>query len=195
MAFSTQALLIVKRALCAAITAAVLGQAAVISAAGMQNAPRKDFQVALDILSTVTSYDQYTIFDDVTANVRNGVATLTGSVTMPFKKTEIEKRVRKIKGITEVRNDIEVLPPSKFDEELRIRIANTIYNNSNFWAYANLDKPPIHIIVQGNQVMLTGVVHSDVDRKLAQSLAMQAGAGQVTNNLKTDAEARAELER
>jgi osmotically-inducible protein OsmY len=164
-----------------------------ISAAGQQQ--RKDFQIALEILSTVTDYDQYGIFDDVTVNVRDGVATLTGKVTMPFKRNEIDKRVKKVNGVTSLRNQIEVLPPSKFDEELRGRIADTIYGNSNFWAYSTLRNPPIHIIVEGNRVTLAGIVHTDVDRKIAQSLAMQAGAGLVTNNLKTDAEARESLEK
>ena len=156
---------------------------------------RKDFQIALDILSTVTSYDQYGIFDDVTVNVRDGIATLTGKVTQPSKRNEIEKRARKVKGVGAVRNQITVLPPSKFDEDLRVQIANTIYGNANFWAYATLEKPPIHIIVEGTQVTLSGIVHSDIDRRLAQSLAMQAGAGRITNNLKTDAEGRNSLER
>ncbi|HKT81973.1 MAG TPA: BON domain-containing protein [Vicinamibacterales bacterium] len=160
-----------------------------------QNAPRKDFQIALDILNSITTYDHYNIFDDVTANVKDGVTTLTGKVTMPFKRDDIEKRVKKIRGVVEVKNQIEVMPASKFDDDLRTRIANAIYNNSNFWQYSTLEKPPIHIIVEGRQVTLTGVVHSDIDRKLAQSLAMQAGAGQVTNNLKTDAEAREAFER
>jgi osmotically-inducible protein OsmY len=162
------------------------------SAAGGQ---RKDFQIAVDILSTVNDYDRYGIFDDVTVNVRTGAATLTGKVTLPAKRDEIEKRVRRVRGVSTVRNEIEVLPPSKFDEDLRVRIANMIYGNGNFWQYATLEKPPIHIVVQGNQVTLAGIVHSEVDRKLAQSLAMQAGAGKVTNNLKTDAEARESLEK
>jgi osmotically-inducible protein OsmY len=162
---------------------------------GAQGQPRKDFQVALDILGAVTTYDQYSIFDDVTANVRDGVVTLTGKVTMPYKRNEIEKRVKRVKGALEVRNQIDVLPPSKFDEDLRTNIANAIYGNPNFWPYSTLQKPPIHIIVEGNRVTLAGVVHSDIDRKLAQSLAMQAGAGAMTNSLKTDAEARESFEK
>ena len=131
----------------------------------------------------------------MTVNVKDGVTSLYGKVTMPYKRDEIEKRVKKVRGVSSVRNQIEVLPPSKFDEELRVRIANTIYNNQNFWAYATLDKKPIHIIAEGNKVTLSGIVHSDLDRKLAQSLAMQAGAGQVINNLKTDVEARQSMER
>jgi osmotically-inducible protein OsmY len=160
-----------------------------------QAAPRKDFQIALDILSTVLGYNQYEIFDDVTANVKDGVATLTGKVTRPYKKDEIEKRVKRVRGVTSVRNEIEVLPPSKFDEQMRIRIADAIYTNSAFWQYSTLQNPPIHILVEGSQVTLVGTVRSELDKKLAQSLAMQVGAGAITNKLLTEAEARQGLER
>ena len=81
-----------------------------------------------------------------------------------------------------------VLPVSQFDDELRYRIARSIYNNSNFWNYAVMANPPIHIVVDHGRVTLTGVVQSDVDRMLARSLATQFGALSVTNDLKTDAE-------
>ena len=73
-----------------------------------QGAARKDFQIALDIYNAVMNYDRYSIFDDVTANVKDGVATLTGKVTRQDIKTEIEKRVKKIKGVVAVKNEIGV---------------------------------------------------------------------------------------
>ena len=44
---------------------------------------RKDLQVFNDIASSVNRYAHFTIFDDVNANVKDGVVTLTGRVTMP----------------------------------------------------------------------------------------------------------------
>jgi len=88
-----------------------------------------------------------------------------------------------------------VLPVSQFDDELRHRIAASIYNNSNFWNYAIMPNPPIHIVVEHGRVTLTGVVQSNVDRMLARSLATQFGAFSVTNALKTDAEVRDALEK
>jgi hyperosmotically inducible protein len=149
---------------------------------------RKDFQVAKDIATSVQRYTQFTIFDDVSANVKDGVVTLTGKVTMPFKRDDIEKRVAKVDGVRGVNDEISVLPVSQFDDELRYRIARSIYNNSNFWNYAIMPNPPIHIVVEHGRVTLTGVVQSDVDRMLARSLATQFGALSVTNALKTDAE-------
>ena len=175
-----------------ALTAGVL---LVASAATAQTAGRKDLQVFHDIANSVDSYTQFTIFDDVSASVKEGVVTLTGKVTMPYKRNDIGRRVERIDGVTEVRNQIAVLPVSQFDEELRYRIARSIYGHSNFWNYAIMPNPPIHIIVEHGRVTLTGVVSSKVDRMLAQSLATQFGAFSVTNAIKTDAEVRDALEK
>jgi len=156
---------------------------------------RKDFQVLKDVATTVERYVHFTIFDDVSANVKDGTVTLSGRVTMPYKKDDIEKRVAKVNGVMSVKDDITVLPVSTFDDQLRARIARGIYNNSNFWNYAIMPNPPIHIVVERGRVTLTGVVGSDVDRMLARSIASQSGALSVTCDLKTDAEMREALEK
>ena len=167
--------------------AAALMLTASVTFAG-QTADRKDFQIAKDIATSVQRYTRFTIFDDIGANVKDGEVTLSGKVTMPFKRDDIEKRIAKVDGVRTVHDQINVLPVSQFDDELRYRIARSIYNNSNFWNYAIMPNPPIHIVVEHGRVTLTGVVQSEVDRMLARSLATQFGALSVTNALKTDAE-------
>ena len=168
--------------------AGLLLSASVAFAAPAGQVERKDFQVAKDIASSVQRYAQFTIFDDVNAYVKDGAVTLSGKVTMPYKRDDIAKRVAKVDGVHSVDDQIAVLPVSQFDDELRYRIARSIYNHSNFWSYATMVNPPIHILVEHGRVTLTGVVQSDVDRMLARSLATQFGALSVTNALKTDAE-------
>ena len=165
----------------------------VASAASIEQ--RKDFQIFKDITTSVDRYTQFTIFDDISASVKDGVVTLTGKVTMPYKRDVIEKRIAKVDGVRTVRDDIAVLPVSQFDDELRYRIARSIYGHSNFWNYAIMINPPIHIVVEHGRVTLTGVVNSEVDRMLARSLASQFGAFSVSSTLKTDAEMREALER
>ena len=58
-----------------------------------------------------------------------------------------------------------------------------------------MPNPPIHIIVERGRVTLTGVVQSEVDRMLARSLATSFNAFSVKNELKTDAEVRAQVEK
>jgi hyperosmotically inducible protein len=156
---------------------------------------RKDLQIFRDISSQVNRYSQFTIFDTVDASVDSGRVVLSGAVTMPFKKDDIERRVRKVDGVVSVDNRIEVLPVSQFDDELRFRIARAIYGNSAFWNYAAMANPPIHIVVNRGRVTLTGVVQSHVDRMLARSLATGFGSFDVKNELKTDEEVTAELEK
>jgi osmotically-inducible protein OsmY len=55
--------------------------------------------------------------------------------------------------------------------------------------------PPIHIIVENGHVTLEGTVASELDRVLARSLASQYGVFSLKNELKTDAEVKAELEK
>jgi len=164
-------------------------------AAPIAQTDRKDFQVFKDVATSVERYTQFTIFDDVSASVKDGIVTLTGKVTMPYKRDDIAKRVAKIDGVREVNDRIDVLPVSQFDDELRLRIARSIYGNANFWNYGIMPNPPIHIVVEHGRVTLTGVVQSEVDRMLARSLATQFGALSVTNSLKTDAEVRDALEK
>jgi osmotically-inducible protein OsmY len=164
--------------------------------AGYAGEARKDLQVFNDISTAVTRYAQFTIFDSVDASVKDGVVTLTGRVTMPYKKDAIEKRVSGIDGVKLVHDQIAVLPVSQFDDQLRHRIARAIYNNPNFWNYAIMADPPVHIVVEHSRVTLTGVVQSEVERMVAQSIAgSQFGVMSVANNLKTDAEVKDALEK
>jgi hyperosmotically inducible periplasmic protein len=168
----------------------------VLSAAATASAQeRKDLQIFRDISDSVHRYSQFSIFDGIEASVTHGRVVLDGWVTMPFKKDDIDRRVRGIEGVESVDNRIQVLPVSQFDDELRFRIARAIYGNSAFWNYAAMANPPIHIVVNGGRVTLQGVVQSNVERQLARSLATGFAAFEVTNQLKTDAEVQAELEK
>ena len=175
--------------------ALAMGLAIAVSTAAAAPPERKDLQIFNDVSKTVNRYVRFTIFDDVNAYVHEGVVTLTGKVTMPYKRDEIAGRVARIPGVRAVRDRLSVLPVSINDEALRHRIARAIYGNSAFWNYAAMVNPPIHIIVENSRVTLTGVVQSDVEKALARSLATQFGVLSVTNDLKTDAEARAALEK
>lgn len=143
----------------------------------------------------VNRYVNFTVFDDVSMSIDNGVVTLTGRVTMPYKKDDIGRRVARVDGVREVQNLITVLPVSPFDDELRFRIARAIYGNPSFWQYAAMANPPIHIVVENGRVTLTGVVNSNVERVLARSLATGFGEFSVTNDLRTDQEMRMLAER
>ena len=181
----------VKRLAAATLVLALTGATGIAG-----QAERKDKQIYNDISKQVNRYTRFTVFDDINVAIDDGgVVTLTGKVTMPYKRNDIASRVSRVDGVSQVRNQIEVLPVSMFDEELRYKIARAIYGNPSFWQYASRANPPIHIIVDRGRVTLTGVVNSNVERMLARSLATSFGAFSIKNDLKTDAEVQAELER
>ena len=167
---------------------------ALSSPAVAQDAERKDLQVFNDIANQVNRYTQLTIFDSISASVDGGHVVLSGWVTMPYKRDDIEKRVGKVAGVLLIDNKIGVLPVSQFDDELRFRIARAIYSHSSFWNYAAMANPPIRVVVNRGHVALEGVVQSNVERMLARSLASGFGEFDLKNNLKTDAEVRESME-
>jgi hyperosmotically inducible protein len=162
--------------------------ALLMTSSGAWAQDRRDVKIADEVGRTLTRYPRLTIFDDINATVENGAVAISGKVTMPYKKDDLGKRIAAIDGVRSVRNDVSVLPVSQFDDQLRYRVARAIYGNASFWNYAAMANPPIHIIVQGGRVTLAGVVNSNVERMLAQSLATGLGEFSVTNALKTDAE-------
>jgi osmotically-inducible protein OsmY len=149
-----------------------------------------DLRILENVSATVNACPHFTIFDDVSIHVEQGVVTLAGKVTMADKRGELHKRVAAIQGVRQVIDQLEVLPASPFDDELRQQIARAIYGNASFWPYAVMRNPPIHIIVDRSRVTLTGLVRSEVDRRLAQALATQFNALSVTNELRTGADMR-----
>ena len=157
-------------------------------------ADRENLAIYQDVSRQVLRYPHFTIFDSVHAQIDEGVVTLSGRVTMPYKSKDIARRVADVEGVHDVRNEVTVLPVSQFDDELRFRIARAIYGNSNFWRYGAMVNPPVHIIVENGHVTLEGVLNSNVDRMLARSIASSFNAFSVTNDLKTDAEVEADLE-
>ena len=134
----------------AAAAAACLLTANIAAAGSVDRSERKDFQILKDVANTVDRYVHFTIFDDVSASVKDGVVTLTGKVTMPYKHEDIAKRVAKISGVREVRDQIGVLPVSSFDDELRMRIARSIYARID--AHTATYEQPVHGFVDFSAV-------------------------------------------
>jgi osmotically-inducible protein OsmY len=138
-----------------------------------------------DLVNRVLTYPHYTVFDDVNFMLEDeGAVTLGGYVTMPFKKTELEERVGKVRGVRELKSQIQVLPVSPSDDRLREILFERIYGNDLFISYARQAHPPIHIIVDRGNVMLTGAVRSNVEKRQAESIVRSTfGVLQVTNRL------------
>lgn len=126
----------------------------------------------------------YTVFDDLGYNVNNGVVTLYGAVRQPWLKSDAEKAVKHISGVTQVINNIKVLPLSPMDSRIRRAEYRAIFGYSSLYRYAMGAIPSIHIIVDNGHVTLTGVVANEADKNLAYIRANGVpGVFSVTNDL------------
>jgi hyperosmotically inducible protein len=131
----------------------------------------------------------YSVFDWLQAQAKpDGTVVLLGQVTRPTLKSEAEERVKKIEGATRITNNIEVLPLSPFDDELRTAVYRALFRfNSPLFRYGTQSVPPIHIIVKNGRVALKGVVANQMDSQLAETAARGVpGSFEVTNELQIE---------
>ena len=124
------------------------------------------------------------VFEDLAFRVDHGTVTLTGKVTQPIRKSAAESALKNIPGVGQVNNQIEVLPLSRFDDQLRARTYFAIYGFGPLERYGLGTQPSIRILVENGRVTLAGMVISEMDRRLAFLRANSvAGAFEVTNQL------------
>ncbi|MCX6625705.1 MAG: BON domain-containing protein [Acidobacteria bacterium] len=89
--------------------------------------------------------------------------------------------------MTGITNNIEVLPPSGMDDQIRRAAFQTIYGQSQLNMYALRAVPPIHIIVKNGAITLEGAVGTEADKNVAGIQANSVpGSFAVTNNLRVD---------
>ena len=107
------------------------------------------------------------VFDHLVYKVTGAEVTLIGQVTRPTLKSDAENVVRSIEGVGRVKNQIEVLPVSPFDNTLRLRLYRAIYGYNPLQKYALGVTKPIRIVVKKGHVTLEGVVDSEADKDIA----------------------------
>lgn len=138
-----------------------------------------------EVLHELLMLPYYSVFDDLKFEVNGSTVTLMGAVTNPTVKSDAEGRVKHIEGVTNVINNVKVLPPSPMDDQIRRQEYRSIYGSDGLYRYAMGAIPSIHIIVNNGHVTLTGVVDSQSDKQLATMRASQVPGifGQVNNQL------------
>ena len=131
----------------------------------------------------------YGSFDWIDAEiVTNNIVVLHGQVRLPAAKTDAEARVRRIDGVAKVVNEIEVLPVSQNDDQIRIAMYRALFRyDSPLFRYSNPVVSSIHIVVNNGRVSLKGIVGDGMDRQLATVAARTvSGVFEVNNELTLD---------
>ena len=158
----------------------------------------------------------YGVFDFLSFKYENGTVTLMGYAARPSLKTDAERAVRRVAGVDAVNDQIEVLPVSMNDDNVRWQTYYAIYRDPFLSRYAPggdllwghrhefpggfmalgpsrfpgtepAGNYPIHIVVKNGRITLLGVVDNDSDKTVAGMRARGvSGSFGVDNELMVD---------
>lgn len=112
----------------------------------------------------------YGVFDHIAFKVDDDTVTLLGKVAVARNKKDAERAVKRVAGVNRVVNRIEVLPPSSFDNRIRLRTLRTLAR-SGLFRYFQEPNPSVRIIVDGGRLALEGQVANRGDFNLMNVLA------------------------
>jgi hyperosmotically inducible protein len=137
------------------------------------------------VFKKIIGLPYYGVFDNIKFQVDGSTVILSGKVYSLGVKNSAENVVKKIDGVENVINNIEMLPPSSFDNSIRRNIVRSFARDGgNLYSYLREPNPSIRIIVDNGRVALEGYVSSKGDYNLANILANGIpGVFNVENNL------------
>ena len=128
----------------------------------------------------------YGVFDYLQFSVDGDTVTLSGQASNYVLRRDALSSVKHMPGVKTVNDQIEVLPLSPFDDDIRSRVFHSIYRDSALNRYRLIRvQPPIRILVNNGNVTLSGVVDSEMDRNVLYDRTMEVRkVFSVTNDLK-----------
>ena len=144
-------------------------------------------KIAKEVRHEILMLPWYSLFDDLEFSVQGRTVTLSGFLASEHAvtKSDAENAVKHIEGVDKVINNIQVLPPSPLDTQVRQQVYGALARTGGLSRYFWEAAPSVHIIVQNQRVTLAGFVDSEGDKNLATIAANGVpGVFQVTNNLR-----------
>lgn len=146
-------------------------------------------QLSKRVRHELVTLPYYGVFDNLAYSINGGNVTLYGQVVRPSTRSDAERRVKRLSGVTRVVNNIEVLPLSRFDDNIRLATYRSIARMGGLYRYLQGANPSLHIVVERGHVSLEGVVANSGDRTLAYHAANRvSGVFSVKNNLRVEGE-------
>lgn len=148
----------------------------------------EESQLERQIRKEIVTLPFYSLWDHITFSVKDsGEVMVAGKVYRPTLKKSVERAVSRIEGVNKVDNQIEVLPVSFNDDNIRMATYRNIYGHATLQQYQLRAVPPIHIIVEDGRVTLEGVVRNTLDKRVAGVQANTVnGVFEVVNNLRVE---------
>jgi hyperosmotically inducible periplasmic protein len=113
----------------------------------------------------------YGVFDSIGFQVDGHKVILNGKVARSRNRKDAEYAIKRIAGVDEVVNNIEVLPLSSFDNSIRIRLLRTYNRSAGLFRYLQEPNPSVRLIVDRGHITLVGYVANRGDYNLMNILA------------------------
>ena len=136
------------------------------------------------VFKEISTLPNYGVFDHIAFQVEGSTVTLFGRVWDGRNRSQAERFVKKLPGVTSVDNRIEILPASGFDNAIRRELVRTLVRNGALGRYLMEPRPEMRLIVENGRVTLEGYVSTRGDYNLANILANGVpGVFEVKNNL------------
>ena len=146
--------------------------------------PISDSALTANVKEAIDNSIFYGVFDWVTVKAKDGVVTLGGVASEAWAEDSFMSVAETVRGVKEVVDEIELLPVSIRDDEIRHIASRAIYREIYYEPLSMAPNPPVHIIVHNGDVILEGWVHSDLERMEAETLVeTNTMAAKITNNL------------
>ena len=153
----------------------------------LRNSDRQREWLEQQVRHKLVMLPYYGVFDNLAFRVSGYRVELLGQVARPSLRSDAEAAVKRIEGVEQVVNNIEVLPTSILDDRLRRDLYRAIFGDGTLARYSIQSVPPIHIIVKNGHVTLEGVVASEMDKNIAGLRANGVpNVFSVTNNLRVE---------
>jgi hyperosmotically inducible protein len=153
--------------LCLPLVAASSALAAASDNRQKNQEPKTQQELTREVRHQLVLLPYYSVFDNLAYRVDGDRVILEGQVTRPTLKSDAEAAVKSIGGVASVTNNIEVLPLSPMDDQIRRATYRAIYGDAGLSRYSVAAVPSIHIIVKNGNVTLEGVVDNESDKNLA----------------------------
>jgi len=165
--------------------------------------------MARTIQREILTLPEYGVFDSLRFSFKGDTVTLRGFASRPLLKSGAENVTKRVEGVGKVDNQIEVLPLSPNDDQIRLLAYVAIYGHPSLARFnPNRGTPlfmsrmsamtgitnnppfgnhPVHIVVRNGNITLEGVLPTTTDRTIAEIQANGvSGAFSVINNVEVE---------
>ncbi|MBI1356362.1 MAG: BON domain-containing protein [Acidobacteria bacterium] len=158
-----------------------------LAAANLSATATPEARTAEQVRRQIAKLPFLSVFDNISFTLQDGVVTLDGDVYRRSLRKSAERVALQVEGVTRVENNIEFLPVSNFDDQIRVQLARALFTHPALDRYSLQANPPIRIIVRNGNVTLAGVVNREMEKNVAGVLANQIhGVFSVTNDLRVE---------